>query len=431
MRVVFYDCGYPSLGVQYLITALRARGHDVGLFFDPSLSKDYLGQGIFLANFLSLTPHQVIAGIMERQPEIVCVPMHSLIYNSNMVLIRALKAAHPGLIVVCGGIHATLVPHVVIQNPEVDFVVTGEAELSLPDLIDRLAQSGPDALKALPADALPGVWSLDDGAVVDRGLSPLVRELDTILFPEKRLHHEASPAFADIYTIAASRGCYNACTYCNSPTVNAMYRSCQGGSSFRTRSVDNVMAELHAAVDAFHPRHVEFFDDLFGARRPWLQEFCARYKAEIGLPYDIQTTAGVLDEEALDLLAGSGCAIVELGLQSVNPEVRDKILNRRDSNEDVEKLIAGCAARGISFELDIIVNLPGEKPEHLKELLDFMKQARPRRVNLAFLKFFPKTPIVDIALKAGMITQEDIARIDRGENLRSFRILANSKLSTR
>ena len=56
MRVVFYDCSYSSLGVQYLITALRARGHEVVIFFDPSLSKGLPGTG---HAFFPLKPSRV------------------------------------------------------------------------------------------------------------------------------------------------------------------------------------------------------------------------------------------------------------------------------------------------------------------------------------------------------------------------------------
>jgi len=427
MRVLFYDCGYESFGVQYLISSLKKSLHDVRLFFDSSFSKDYLAQDFPLTNFLSLTPVQVCAGILAHSPDVVCFSLYTIFYQENLAAIRLLKKAKPELIVVCGGFHASLLAAVVLENREVDFVILGEAEISLPILLEKLVDTPPELVKTLPPGSLPGVWNSRNGKLVERGLSPIPGDLDALPFPEKEMYYRENPSLAIIYTVIASRGCPYGCTYCNTATMNQLYRH-HGQRYYRVRSVDNVLAELHAAVKRHHPRQIMFFDDVFAADRKWLQEFARRYKEEIALSYYCQTSPLVHDEESLTLLAESGCCLLEFGFQSANAQVRQEILNRREANSDVKKLVLHAIRLGIFTELDLIAHLPGETREHIQEALDFVLETRPHWVNLAFLQFHPKTPITDIALRTRMLTEGDVRRIEQGQLASSMRLLSKSNL---
>jgi anaerobic magnesium-protoporphyrin IX monomethyl ester cyclase len=427
MRVLFYDCGYESFGVQYLIAMLKEYGHEVRLFFDSSFAQDYLAQDFPLTGFFSLKPEGVCTGILAEDPDVVCFSVYTLFYRQNLAIIRLLKKARPNLIVVCGGFHSSLLPSVVLENPEIDFVILGEADISLPALLGRLAALPVAQVKTLPPGALPGVWNCADGTLVERGLSPIPDDLDALPFPEKAMYYRENPSLSTIYTIIASRGCPYGCTYCNSATMNQLYKQ-HGQRYYRVRSVESVLAELQEAVEQYKPRFVMFFDDVFAANRKWLQEFARRYKAEIGLPYYCQTSPLIHDEESLALLADSGCCLLEFGFQSANARVRQEVLNRRETNGNVKKLVTHAISLGIFTELDLIANLPGETQDHIQEALDFVSETRPHWVNLAFLQFHPRTPITEIALRANMLTEADIKRIEQGEHATSMRLLSKANL---
>jgi radical SAM superfamily enzyme YgiQ (UPF0313 family) len=174
------------------------------------------------------------------------------------------------------------------------------------------------------------------------------------------------------------------CTYCNSPTTRALYRQC-GENFYRVRSVGNVIAELRFALERYRPRFVEFFDDSFGANLGWLREFSDAYKKEIGLPFGIETSPLLLDEERLRLLAACGCATLEVGFQSANEGVRSTVLNRHEKNTKVKEIVTRARVLGMFVELDFIVDLPGETPEHLSEILEFIRQSRPQLANISYL----------------------------------------------
>ena len=405
------------------------RGHEVQLFFDGSFSRNYLAQDFPLKRFFSLRPQQVCQALLDLEAPVLCFSVYSYYYQQDLALIRLLKAARPELIIICGGIHPTLLPERVLANPEIDFVVVGEGEAILPELLRRLEQDGLEAVKALPREALPGVWNRQGQELIKRGLAPPNPNLDILDFPDKSLHHKANPSLARVYTIVASRGCFNACTYCNSASINALYRQ-HHTRCYRVRSVRNVIEECCSAVAQHHPNQFAFFDDVFGAKASWLKEFCAAYKAEVGLPFTVQTSPLVHNQESLTLLAEAGCCELEFGFQSANPTVRKEILNRRESNEAVRDLILASKALGMFVELDLIVNLPGETPEHLEQNIDFIMETKPEIVNVGFLQYFPKTPIIDIALEQGLLEEADLEKIDDGGMMNSLRLLSKAKLST-
>lgn len=430
MRVTFYDCGSPYLGIQYLLRVCKDHGHEVSLFYDNSFTHDHLAQDFFFRGFLSLSTEQICREIMKPQPQVVCFSMFTNSYQSNLEILRMLKNEYPEVIIICGGVHTTLLPKVVLENKEVDFAVVGEAERSLPELLNALTKAALSEVKVASCQALPGVWNRINGGIVERGLSPIVHNLDEIPFPEKGLHVRVNPALSGVYTMVASRGCFFKCTFCDMPALNQRYRDYHE-TLHRVRSVDNVMAEIHQAIELFGPHHVEFYDDCFGAKRSWLREFCRRYKSEVGLPFGIQTSPRLHDTAILDLLADAGMQFVEYGMQAVNPEVRNSLLDRHETNQEVLDMVHHARKRGMFVELDLIMNLPGETLEHVEEAIAFVQNARPHWVNLSFLQYLPCTTIVDVAREKRILTDEDVNRLERGQLISSFRLLSKSNLTPR
>ncbi len=431
MRAVFYDFATGSLGIQYLIAVLNQAGHEGLVYYDVSLSREYVAQGLPLRGLFSVRTGDVCREIMELKPDLVGVSMNSYSYAENLALIKLLKKDFPEAVVVCGGVHVTMLPQVALGNPEIDFVVVGEGERALVALANALSELPLDEVKALAPEKLPGVWNVQGGEIVDRGTGPLVTDLDTLPFPEKLQYELVNSAFNRVYTISASRGCLYGCTYCNSPSIKALYRQC-GGRFHRTRSVDNLIAELRVALKRHQPRFIEFVDDMFGAELGWLRDFSAAYKKEIGLPYGIQTSPLLLDEgSALQLLAESGCAALEVGFQSANEEVRKTVLNRHEKNAKVLDIVTRARSLGIFVALDFIVDLPGETPGHLSEILEFVRQTRPEQANISFLSYFPGTAIFAQALEEGRISPEEGRRIENGVGFGNYRVPRTRQLNYR
>ena len=86
-------------------------------------------------------------------------------------------------------------------------------------------------------------------------------------------------------------------------------------------------------------KYIDFQDDVFTTSKEWLQEFLPRYKAEIGLPFQCLTHPKYMDDDIARWLKDAGCLWVQLGVQSMDEEFKNKI--KRFERSDHIKLALG------------------------------------------------------------------------------------------
>ncbi|MEE8484523.1 MAG: radical SAM protein [Nitrospinota bacterium] len=427
MRITLYDYAYETFAVQFLASNLKKHGFDTEVFYDCSMNKDYLGEDFFLTSFFSLSPEQAADGILNTNPDVVGFSVLTVYYPQLKKIIRRIKEIKPEITVLCGEPHATLAPTHLLKNPDIDFIFLGDADISLPSFLKELASNPRDELKTYPAEKMPGVANMRGEAVALRGLGPILKNLDEAPFPEKEAYYKKNPSLKILYTTICSRGCIYKCTYCNSSTLRKIYRE-NDQNYFRMRSVDNVIEELKEAKEKYRPWYVMFIDNLFAPKKEWLKEFADKYKREINLPYFCETNPNVHSDETLELLAYSGCKIVQFGFQSASEEVRREILHRPETNMRIRRIVKKAKELGIFVCIDHIANLPGEKKEHIDEALELYRELRPNWINLGFLQYYPKADIVEIAIAKKAIEKTAVPLIFRGERQTSFRLLSKSGL---
>jgi len=109
--------------------------------------------------------------------------------------------------VVWGGVHASVHPQNILEQDWVDFVVQGEGEYALLDLVNAL-QDGRSV------NRIPNIWTKQGNDIVGNKPRPLIRELDTLPFPDKSIYSAVRTDFSLGYRTMASRGCPFSCHYC-------------------------------------------------------------------------------------------------------------------------------------------------------------------------------------------------------------------------
>lgn len=427
LRITLFDHAYETFAIQYLASRLKKHGFATEVFFDCSMNKDYLDQDFFLTNILSLTPNQLAEGILQTDPDVVGFSILTVFYPEVSKIMRCLKARKPEVIILAGGPHCILAPSQILENPDIDFIFKGDADISLPLFLNELQKYSLEEVKTFSSDRLPGASNMLEGKMIDRGMGPLLENLDDAPFPEKDAYYKKNPSLRIMYTASCSRGCLFSCTYCNSNTLRKIYKECNQ-QYFRVRSVDNVMEELRSVKVKYHPKYIMFLDNLFASNKEWLKEFTAQYKKDINLPFFCETNPNVHTVETIDLLAEAGCAILQFGFQSANENVRKEILHRYETNARIAELVQRAKQRGIFVCVDHIANLPGETKEHIYEALQFYSEVRPDWINVGFLQYYPRAEIIDIAIARKALAEENISSIYRGESQTSFRLVSKSSL---
>jgi radical SAM superfamily enzyme YgiQ (UPF0313 family) len=180
MKVVFVYASYESLGVEYISAVLKSHGHSVELVFDPKLYNDHVIKIDTLSKIFSYK-EQVINDVLKISPDVVCFSPVSDDYLWASDLAKSIKQ-HLDVPVVFGGIHATSIPEVVIKNEFIDFVVVGEGEYPLLELVECLEEGKKNYY-------IKNIWFKKNGRVIRNKLRQLINDLDKLPFPDKDLYY--------------------------------------------------------------------------------------------------------------------------------------------------------------------------------------------------------------------------------------------------
>jgi anaerobic magnesium-protoporphyrin IX monomethyl ester cyclase len=403
LRIVlltFYN--YESHALRIFHPLLKERGHEVhSIYF-----KNY-----FTYQVPTQQEEDMVVRLVEQLcPDLVAMSVWSTYYQLAARLTRRIKAG-TGAPVVWGGIHPQTKPDDCLQHA--DIVCRSEGEYVLAELTDRLGLG-------LSYTDLRGCWVRVDGEVVRNPPRPLIAELDVLplpdLSPENKYYlghgqwrdvaHWDSKAVC--YDVMSSRGCPFECTFC---IHNFTRKATEGlGTYLRRRSVDHVMRELSAVVAARPQlRAIAFSDDIFGPPRPWLEEFCARYKREINLPWCIWSFPRMVDDEKIRLMRDAKLWGTTLGVQSGSERIRRDSYERETSNEEILRACATFARYGIVRNLDFIGDNPYETTADRMETLDLLgRLPKPFYFNFFSLTYFPGVDLTERALRDGHITAADV-----------------------
>ena len=406
MKMAFITSGQESLGVEALSAYLKKHDHQVRLFFDPQT----FGGSIFLRiNFLKKMlelKEKIVSQVIEWQPDIIGFSCMVHNYQWSLDIAREIKKRAKTIPIIFGGIQATTISDEVLGNDCVDMVAIGEAELSLTELLE-------DIEKGNGRTDIEGIYFKKDGNIIKNPVHPLVKNLDDLPFMDKALFFDKIPGFIKkSYSIMASKGCPFSCTYCSNDFLKDLYR---GDKFCRKRSVDHVIRELKEAKQKYNFKKVHFYDEIFPSELSWLREFSERYRQEIGVPFQVYYHAKMGTEERIKLMKEAGCWIVFFGLQSASDKVRRDVCNRFYSNEEIESFVNLCKKYDIQVSIDHIFGFPDETVDHLKEATDFYRKISPDIIYSFWLTYYPKTKIIDKALECNLLTEDDMKKINSGE----------------
>jgi radical SAM superfamily enzyme YgiQ (UPF0313 family) len=147
----------------------------------------------------------------------------------------------------------------------------------------------------------------------------------------------------------------------------------------------------------------------------WLREFAERYPSEIGLPFYCLVRPTSITPEVAHLLRRAGCHTVRMGVESGDPHIRNIILRRKMSNDQILEAAQSLKREGIRLEIIALFGLPHETVERAWRTVELILKAKPDGFFTNMLTLFPGTDIADYSLKEGLIDAESLRKINRGE----------------
>ncbi len=312
-------------------------------------------------------------------------------FNPDLILFSTTTGAHKYYLNLCrllkkelkfisifGGPHPTFFPEIA-EEECVDFIIRGEAEEAIGDLIKKIQKGEKDIKK---------VW-----------LGDYPQNLDSLPFPDRTLLKDYEYLLPrGVRFFMTSRGCPYDCTYC----FNAFNKKLTKGRYLRQRSVENVIKEIKEVKNNFHLEKVNFQDDTFILNKRWLEEFLKIYKKEINLPLYCHIRPNLVDEIIIKDLKDAGCYYVVLGLEVGNDYIRNKILKRNMSKQQILNTCKLLRKYNIGFTTQTMMCLPEETLDMVFETIELSAKCKPTHINLYFYQPYPKTELANYSISRGL-----------------------------
>jgi len=403
------------LGVRSMSQILKDKGHKASIIYFRDIDAMNDTEGLDDPDGFHNPPASVhsrdvkilLSHLKTIQPSLVGFTFMSNFHGLAKFLTKKIQEEIPGLPIVWGGSDATV--NTDLAADIADYVCQGEGEEAVVELVEAITS------KTSTLD-IPNIWTRrQDG---HKRNPPRASEKDLDKYPfadfdmkdkwylrggriDEGIYPENSHLKTN-YPTLTSRGCPYDCSFC----CNSNYRDLYGPAHYvRRHSVDYVIRELKYRKETFPKlQFVEFHDDVFTFKSPWLHEFSERYGEEIELPFFAYTHPQMCKEEDLRVLSKAGWATTVMGVQSGSEEIL-QMYDRKMAGQRMIDTARLLHEIGVQLVVDLIGNNPMENEETMRQtfemLLQFPKDFTLHEINpLAMYRNFE---IARIAQERGLL----------------------------
>ncbi len=396
---------YPPLGTLYGAAAARQAGYRVTLF----------------DTMLTTSAEMIELDLVRHSPTFLVIYDDDFNYLTKMCLTRMREVAFTmasiarrfGCTVIVHSSDAT--DHLETYfDHGVDYILVGEAERTVGELLDALS-----GREDRPLGQIPGVaFRLPEGTVVRGPRREVLRELDTLPMPARDLVD--IEAYRGVWmerhgyfslNIVTTRGCPFHCNWCAKPIYGQVYNS---------HSPKRIAEEMLMLKDLYKADHVWFCDDIFGLKPGWvagLRDELARLGG--GLPYKCLSRSDLIVREGtVGALRDSGCRTLWMGAESGSQTILDA-MEKGTRVEQIESATAELQAAGIRVGFFLQFGYSGEGEKEIDATLTMVRHAMPEEIGISVSYPLPGTKFFDrvraeMGEKRNWSESADLAMMFRG-----------------
>jgi anaerobic magnesium-protoporphyrin IX monomethyl ester cyclase len=334
--------------------------------------------------------------IAAQLPDAVGIGAMSVEAADALAAASEIRKSLPDAVVILGGPFTAGSPERLLADPNIDYVVIGEGEESLCELLQAVA-------KGKAGMPIAGVWGRTGGEIGFGGprgplgvdlLPPPAWDLLDIqrYFQPGRNTHDNIAAHVRCLQVMTSRGCPFRCIYCHA----------QFGKTFRPKAAEEVLKEIRFLVERYGIRAVEISDDVFNLdmdRAKTILRGIAPLEIAISFPNGVRGDR--IDEEMLDLMEAAGTRRLTIAVESASPRVQNVIRKNLDL-EKVRKTIALASRKRFVTTGFFMLGFPEETAAEMEETIRFAVQSDLHIASFFYLTPFPGTEAAVWAEERGL-----------------------------
>ncbi len=343
------DASVP-LGLLYVAAMLERHGHEVKVF-DFNLHETLLPE--------------MAEQIGEFQPQMIGITAVTPTFNSAQEIVANFKQRFPQTIFVMGGPHLTSLPKQSLeQTPAADFVIAGEGEYALTELVKAIEAGQTDF------SSINGLTYRKEGQVISNPRASMIEDLDQLPFPAYHLLPITEYAPSVVFRVAekstfimSSRGCAAYCTFCANNVT---------GRRLRDHSIDYFVGKIKYLQETYGLRHFHIVDDNFMHDQQRVIDICQRIIDEkLKITWFIFARPDHCQNlETLKMMKKAGCVYLQFGIES-GSELILRQMGKKIEKSELYQACMNCKKAGLDYFNSFMIGNPKETVETVRETIDF------------------------------------------------------------
>ncbi len=387
---------------------------------------------------LELTREEMIEHIRQQMPDVVFLGTRLVTDGGASPIVRYLEAmeylkeAFPGLITVLGGLGVAATSKELLSlAPQLDYVLVGEAEPTLVELLEELKKEKPSV------DQVLGLGYRQGSNIVVTGARPLIPDLNELpmpaydLFPMKK--YIGFSKIENYNEPVTSRGCEGACSFCYEWGLIDPRRS----SDFfvhRNRSGKLVADEMEILNKSYGVKALNFLDDDFNSERRRMLDLLEELESrDLDIQWFFMGRARNLirDADLIPRLRKAGCYQVLFGIEAGTDEELANIHKSKEryTIEDLKELVRLLRSNDIATVGTYMNGFWGDDADKIIHRFRVVDEIDPDCGVLMLLTPMPGSPIWRQALKENRIESLDLQNWDAVHTIMPTHHLSREELS--
>ena len=385
----WYHYWFP-LGLAYVSSAMKKAGHEV----------DCLN----LNHLFGPTEQLIQDALSAKQYKAVATGGMAIHFHGIKSVLDSVKATGNHLVTICGGAMIISEPEMIFSSLAPTYGVLGEGEETVIDLLANLET--PAMLHQVP-----GLIFRDaQGKIRVTPSRPLTMDINALPYPDldglgyrEQLSHSICndtpwSSFYDAarsYSLMGSRGCPFNCTFC------------WHYSSYRKRTIDNIIAELASQIPKWRINNVILFDDCFSVTKERIYEFCDKFiLLRHTIPWDVgfvcQLRVRGVDRDLLMKLKSAGCHTISFGFESYSEDVL-RSMKKGIQPQEIDAALRATLDSNLLLQANFIFGDVAETLETARTTLAYWRDHCQGQVQLYYIQPYPGSELYRYCVERGII----------------------------
>ena len=332
---------------------------------------------------------------LSKKYEFLVIYTSTPSFPNDVKIAEAFKRENKNLIIGFCGAHVAVNPeHSILTSDAIDFVAGNEFDFTIKEIAEG------NKLKNID-----GLTYKKNGKPIHNKPRSIIENMDVLPWVTKVYkEHLVTTDYYNGYMLHpymsfyTGRGCKSRCSFCLWPQTIS-------GHNYRTRSIENIIAEVIWARDNF-PEIKEFFfdDDTLTDNIPHV-EALAREIGKLGITWSCNAKANV-PYETLKIMKDYGLRLLLVGYESGNQKILVNI--KKGIRIDIARQFTrDCHKLGILIHGTFIVGLPGETSETIEDTINYAQELNPKTIQVSLPAAYPGTLLYRQAIKNGWLIENE------------------------